>query len=57
MLLDTMFEVPGSDVVEVVVTKDVVDDPKTHQPTYIRKSSSQAPEENNEDLARVANGL
>ncbi|ESO06355.1 hypothetical protein HELRODRAFT_94029 [Helobdella robusta] len=44
ILLDTMFEVPGSDIIEVIITEDVIKN--NQQPLYVRKdlssSSSQA---------------
>jgi len=36
ILLDAMFDVPGTDIVEVVVTEDVVRGGKS--PEYIRRS-------------------
>ena len=42
-----MFEVPGSDVVEVIITEGVVKEQEA--PTYIHQSQEGAPEVANDD--------
>lgn len=50
ILLDAMFDVPGSDIVEVVLTEDVVHGSGT--PEYVRRSPIDCEEAESAELRR-----